>query len=67
MQAEHQTRPQTKTTRQAVNGTAARDETLALPRWESFPAEDRHHVVSVILQTARRQIVARPSATTPSR
>jgi hypothetical protein len=67
MQAEHQTRTPTGPTRQTVAGTATRDEMLALPTWESFPQEDRHHVVSVLLQTARRQIAARPAGSTPSR
>jgi predicted Fe-S protein YdhL (DUF1289 family) len=67
MQAEHQMRTRTGTTQQTVDGTATRDEMLALPRWESFPQEDRQHVISVILQTARRQRAARPAGTTPSR
>ena len=68
MQAEHQVRVHTRQTRQEVDRTATRDETLpALPRWESFPQEDRQHVVGVILQTARRQIAARPATTDPGR
>lgn len=67
MQAEHQMRPQPRTTRPTVEGTATRDELLVLPGWESFSQEDPHHVVSLTLQTARRQLTARPPDTTPSR
>lgn len=63
MQAEHHVR----TIRQGVDDTTTRDEMPALPRWESFPQEDRLHLVSLILQTARRQIAARPAETIPSR
>jgi hypothetical protein len=35
--------------------------TLALPSWESFPAADRHQVVSAILRLARRQVAAGPT------
>jgi hypothetical protein len=35
---------------------------LALPAWESFPAGDRHQLVSMIVQTARRQVEARPTS-----
>jgi len=37
-------------------------ETRALPRWESFPLEDRHRLVCTILQAARRQVEARPAS-----
>jgi hypothetical protein len=33
---------------------------LALPTWESFAAVDRQHLVSAIVQAARRQVQARP-------
>jgi hypothetical protein len=32
-----------------------------LPAWESFPLADRHLVIGVIVQTARRQLPARPA------
>jgi hypothetical protein len=38
-----------------------------LPKWESFPLEHRHHLVCMILQTARRQVAARPANDTPGR
>jgi hypothetical protein len=31
----------------------------SLPTWESFPAEERHRVVSAILQAVRRQVETR--------
>lgn len=34
--------------------------TLGLPSWESFPAADRHRLVSAILQTARHQVAGGP-------
>jgi hypothetical protein len=48
-------------------GTRAHDERgvpadagTELPRWENFPAEDRQHLVRVMIQTARRQVQRRP-------
>jgi len=38
------------------------DATRELPRWESFPVEDRHRLVRTILQVARRQVEARPAS-----
>jgi hypothetical protein len=67
MQAEHQARTHIRSTRRVVEGTAVRDEMLALPRWESFPLEDRHRVVRTILQAARRQVETPPPNTHPSR
>jgi hypothetical protein len=58
MQAEQQARPPNRNTRREVAGTAMSDEMLALPRWESFPRENRHHLVCMILQAARRQVAA---------
>jgi hypothetical protein len=29
---------------------------LTLPAWESFPEQDRHRLVHVLLQAARRQV-----------
>ena len=55
MQAEHQAQTHHRNTRREREG-AARSETLALPRWESFPLEQRQHLVCLILQTARRQV-----------
>jgi hypothetical protein len=39
----------------------------ALPTWESFPAADRHRLVSAILQAARRQVevAAKPVSCLP--
>jgi hypothetical protein len=34
----------------------------ALPRWESFPPQDRRLLVQVLLQTARRQVPGGPAA-----
>ena len=31
----------------------------ALPTWESFPVEDRHRLISEILQAARRRVETR--------
>jgi hypothetical protein len=41
--------------------------TPALPTWESFPVEDRHRLVSAILQAARRQVETRPVRHLPER
>jgi hypothetical protein len=35
-------------------------ERVSLPTWESFPTRDRQLLVKTIVQTARRQIQARP-------
>ena len=42
-------------------------ETRALPRWESFPLEDRHRLVCTILQAARRQVEVLPTRRHPRR
>jgi hypothetical protein len=67
MQTEHQMRSQAGNTRREVEVLSARDEMQALPRWESFPLDNRHHLVGMILQTARRQVAARPANTPPTR
>ena len=33
-----------------------------LPRWESFPPQDRGLLVQLLLRTARRQVQGRPAA-----
>jgi hypothetical protein len=33
-----------------------------LPAWESFPARDRQVLVLLLVQTVRRQVVARPTS-----
>jgi hypothetical protein len=38
----------------------------ALPTWESFPVEDRHRLVTAILQTAHRQVETRPVRSRPA-
>jgi hypothetical protein len=67
MQAEYQAGTHNRNARREVEGTLAKDQMLALPRWESFPLENRHHLVGMILQAARRQVVARPANNHPSR
>ena len=63
MQAEHEMRTHRRKTRWEVEGIpAAPNEMLALPRWESFPLEDRHRLVRTILQAAHRQVEARPAS-----
>lgn len=37
----------------------------ALPPWESFPLADRRLLISVLVQTARRQIPSRPTPGRP--
>jgi hypothetical protein len=39
--------------------------TRELPTWESFPLEDRHRLVRVILQAARHQVETRPTGSLP--
>lgn len=36
-------------------------ESSQLPQWESFSLQDRHLLVHCIVQTARRQVPARPT------
>jgi hypothetical protein len=43
-------------------GAPRRSGTGALPRWESFPPQDRRLLVQVLLQTARRQVPGGPAA-----
>ena len=38
-----------------------------LPRWESFPLEDRQRLVRTVLQAARRQVEARPASSHPGK
>ena len=62
-QGAHQARRHSKNPRQqGESGPLIPGETRALPRWESFPAEDRHRLVRTILQAARRQMEARPAS-----
>jgi hypothetical protein len=57
MQAEHQARTHSGTTRREVESAPATlSETRGLPTWESFPVEDRRRLVRTILQAARRQV-----------
>jgi len=44
-----------------------RQETWPLPRWESFPVEDRHRLMATILQAARRQVEVLPTRRHPRR
>jgi hypothetical protein len=44
---------------------ATRPETWPLPRWESFPVEDRCRLVATILQAARRQVEVLPTRSHP--
>lgn len=32
-----------------------------LPQWESFPLQDRHRLVGLLIQAARRQVQHRPT------
>jgi hypothetical protein len=41
------------------------DASTGLPPWESFPAGDRHQLVRVLIQTARRQIPRQPAHPDP--
>lgn len=43
---------------QAARIVMAPSKVLALPAWESFPEQDRHRLVHVLLQAARRQVEA---------
>jgi hypothetical protein len=36
--------------------TASSTGNHALPSWESFPLQDRHFLIRLIVQTARRQV-----------
>jgi hypothetical protein len=68
MQGGHQARRQSKNLRQ--NGESdlrTPGEMHALPKWESFPVEDRHRLVRTILQAARRQVEARPASSQSGR
>jgi len=68
MQGAHQARRQSKNLRQnGESGPRTPGEMRALPRWESFPAEDRHRLVRTILQAARRQVETRPANCQPRR
>jgi hypothetical protein len=68
MQGRQQARTHTRTGRREGEGVlAAPTETQMLPRWESFPLEDRHRLVRTILQAARRQVEAGPVSSHPRR
>ncbi len=41
------------------------DASSGLPPWESFPAGDRHQVVHLLIQTARRQVPGQPTLPHP--
>jgi hypothetical protein len=43
-------------------GAPRRSGAGALPRWESFPPQDRRLLVHLLLQTARRQVPGGPAA-----
>jgi hypothetical protein len=67
MQRAHQARRSSKNPRQNEESRSVMpDETHELPRWESFPLEDRRQLVRAILQAARRQVEAGP-ASSPAR
>jgi hypothetical protein len=53
--------------REGEGGLVAPIETPTLPRWESFPLEDRHRLVRTILQAALRQVEAGPVSSHPRR
>ena len=63
MQGTHQTRMYGRIPRPEEKGSpAVQTQRRALPRWESFPLEDRHRLVRTILQTARRQVEIPPTS-----
>jgi hypothetical protein len=67
-QGAHQARRHSKNPRQnGESGPMIPGETRELPRWESFPAEDRHRLVHTLLQAARRQVETRPANGQPRR
>jgi hypothetical protein len=39
----------------------------ALPAWESFAVAERHQVVRLLIQVARRQVAGSPPPTCPTR
>jgi len=62
MQGAHQASRHSKNPRQnEESGPMTPSATRALPKWESFPVEDRRRLVRTILQAARRQVEARPA------
>jgi hypothetical protein len=66
MQGAHQVRTHCKNTRRGGEGSPATPcDTRELPTWESFPVEDRHRLVRVILQAARHQVEVRPTSHRP--
>jgi hypothetical protein len=62
MQSADQTRTHLRNMRQQGDGTPEPTEMQELPRWESFPREDRHRLVCTILQAARRQVKTSPAS-----
>lgn len=62
MQSADQTRTHLRTRRQEENGIPEPTEVQELPRWESFPREDRQRLVCTILQAARRQVKTGPAS-----
>jgi hypothetical protein len=68
MQGTQQARMHSRTPRPEEDGSpAAQTQRRALPRWESFPLEDRHRLVRTILQAARRQVEIPPTSSQPRR
>lgn len=68
MEDVHQMRRHSRITPQEGEGVpAVPTEMRGLPRWESFPLEDRHQLVRTILQAARHQVKARPESGHPRR
>jgi hypothetical protein len=66
MQDAHQARTHGRHERRGVEcilETPSR--TRELPTWESFPLEDRHRLVRVILQAARHQVETRSTGSLP--
>jgi hypothetical protein len=51
-----------RTARREGEGIPEPTEMVALPLWESFPPEDRHRLVRVILQAARHQVEVHPTS-----
>jgi hypothetical protein len=57
MQGIQQARRRNRHPRPEEDGSpGAQTQPRTLPRWESFPLEDRHRLVCAILQAARHQV-----------
>ncbi len=68
MQGAHQARRHRKSLRQnGESGLGTPGEMRVLPRWESFPVEDRYRLVRTILQAARRQVETTSASCQPRR